>query len=68
LRTAVAGARRAFESGDFPALNYVAMQTSLNAKELELLDRRQMLWQAANNMAVFLADGHGELAAPWTIR
>jgi outer membrane protein TolC len=68
LRTAVAGARRAFESGDFPALNYVTMQTSLNAKDLELLDRRQMLWQAGNNMAVLLADGHGELAAPWTIR
>jgi outer membrane protein TolC len=68
LRAAVAGARHAFETGDFPALNYVSMQTSLNAKELELVDRRQMLWQAVNTMAVLLADGRGDLAAPWTIR
>jgi cobalt-zinc-cadmium efflux system outer membrane protein len=68
LRTAVARARHGFETGDFPALNFVSMQTSLNAKELELLDRRQMIWQAANNMAVLLADGPRELAPPWTIR
>ncbi len=68
LRTAVDRARHAFETGDFPALNFVSMQTSLNAKELELLDRRQMIWQAANTMAVLLADGPRELAAPWTIR
>jgi outer membrane protein TolC len=68
LRTAVSRARHAFEAADFPALNFVSMQTSLNAKELELLDRRQMLWQAANNMAVLLADGRGKLAPPWAIR
>jgi outer membrane protein TolC len=68
LRSAVAHARHGFETGDFPALNFVSMQTSLNAKELELLDRRQMIWQAANNMAVLLADGPRELAPPWTIR
>jgi outer membrane protein, heavy metal efflux system len=68
LRTAVARARHGFETGDFPALNFVSMQTSMNAKELELLDRRQMIWQAANNLAVLLADGPRELAPPWTIR
>jgi outer membrane protein TolC len=68
LRNAVARARHGFETGDFPALNFVSMQTSLNAKELELLDRQQMLWQAANNMAVLLADGPRELAAPWVTR
>jgi outer membrane protein, heavy metal efflux system len=68
LRSAVARARHGFETGDFPALNFVSMQTSLNAKELELLDRRQMIWQGANNMAVLLADGPRELAPPWKIR
>jgi cobalt-zinc-cadmium efflux system outer membrane protein len=67
LHSAVTRARHGFETGDFPALNFVSMQTTLNAKELELLDRRQMLWQAANNMAVLLADGPRELAAPWMV-
>lgn len=65
LRSAVERARRGFETGDFPALNFVTMQASLNAKELELLDRRQAVWQAANNLAILLADGPAELAPPW---
>jgi len=68
LRQAVARSRHAFEAGDFPALNFVSMQTSLNAKELDLLNRRQMLWQATNNMAVLLADGPREFAPPWATR
>jgi cobalt-zinc-cadmium efflux system outer membrane protein len=65
LRGNVERARHGFETGDFPALSFVSMQTSLYAKELELLDRRQAIWQSVNNIATLLGDGPPELAAPW---
>ena len=67
LRGNVERARHGFETGDFPALSFVSMQTSLYAKELELLDRRQGIWQAVNNLTALLGDGPPELAAPWNM-
>jgi outer membrane protein TolC len=65
LRGNVERARHAFETGDFPALSFVSMQTSLYAKELELLDRRQAIWQSVNSLTTLLGDGPPELPAPW---
>lgn len=43
-------AQKSYKAGDFPVLNYIALQSGLLSKEMEYLDLRQSLW--ANRIAL----------------
>jgi outer membrane protein TolC len=57
LRQTAQRAQAAYEAGDFPALTYTTMATARYTQEVNLIERRQALWQALNALATLLGGG-----------